>query len=690
MQERFNQFKEAILKDDIPFIENALADTTNADLIKAKDADGNTLLHYAVVKTYYTDEFYKGVIISYKKNTMIGNVEIVSKLIEAKADVNAKGEHNLTPLQNAAQIEGNVEIVSKLIEAKADVNDDPPPLLMALNTRNNAEIVSKLIDAGADVKKADAYAKKHGSFSLLMTALAKGYKIDTVSKLIDNGADVNAKGKDSMDAKGNYVSPLHMALVQEINGFHNDDNIKIIFKLVDSKANVNAMDDRDNTPLHLAVQLSEKEGLEIVSKLIMAGANINVRNTGLEMPIFIALNKKNLDIAEKLFDKGADVNATDEDGNSLLYCAVKSGAANIVEKLFNPGTDIINAKDKDGNPLFYLAIKEGGKVLSIFIKAGVNVNAKYKKQTPLVVAIDAGNVDSVKQLINAGADVNADATGEPDEWYRMPLSIAVRNFQVDIVKQLINAGADLNIIIKKLISAGEDSSKFKTVDGSIDTIANLTIFGFSKGEMTRLKEIKTLIKAGPKSEAQELKELEEVEAKKKLEEKQKQTQAEQAEKEALEKRIKELESLIPSLENAVSSKKTELSEKENQIHLLEQEIQDLEYFTEPGHQHPFLPETVVLGHLHHMNNNLEHETKELKKVQAELLHQQEMLANNIAELNGSKKTLDKLNEKKDEEENPLKATLVTLQQKLNHLKQNHTELVKNITTLQTSLKASSS
>jgi len=59
------------------------------------------------------------------------------------------------------------------------------------------------------------------------------------------------------------------------------------------------------------------------------------------------------------------------------------------------------------------------------------------KQAELFDAVKAGRINIVKQLIAAGADVNAE-----DSNYRLPLSYALDNYE--ITKLLIDAGANID------------------------------------------------------------------------------------------------------------------------------------------------------------------------------------------------------------------------------------------------------
>ncbi|WP_375603618.1 ankyrin repeat domain-containing protein [Wolbachia endosymbiont of Anurida maritima] len=70
-----------------------------------------------------------------------------------------------------------------------------------------------------------------------------------------------------------------------------------------------------------------------------------------------------------------------------------------------------------------------------------DVNVKNDKgNTPLHLAVEEGNLEAVKHLIEKGADLNA-----PDKHGWTPLYYAVYSGNIDVVRFLIDQGADYNI-----------------------------------------------------------------------------------------------------------------------------------------------------------------------------------------------------------------------------------------------------
>ena len=113
---------------------------------------------------------------------MGGTTELVSTLIKAGAELEARDEHGNTPLMFAASHNKNPEVVSVLIKAGAELeasNEAGATPLMSAAQWQSPEVVSVLIEAGADVNAVD----EHG-YTPLMSAASP----EVVSVLIEAGA----------------------------------------------------------------------------------------------------------------------------------------------------------------------------------------------------------------------------------------------------------------------------------------------------------------------------------------------------------------------------------------------------------------------------------------------------------------------------------------------------------------------
>lgn len=76
-----------------------------------------------------------------------------------------------------------------------------------------------------------------------------------------------------------------------------------------------------------------------------------------------------------------------------------------------------------------------------------NVLSNYGKSTPLCVAIQKGEFDLVKKLIEYGADINEKSYG------MTPLMVAARYNKTEILKLLLANGANANVKDEKGFTA---------------------------------------------------------------------------------------------------------------------------------------------------------------------------------------------------------------------------------------------
>ncbi|MGL9717357.1 MAG: ankyrin repeat domain-containing protein [Wolbachia sp.] len=111
-----------------------------------KGVQGKTALHYAVISN---------------------NTDMVSLLLEARANVNAKDNQGETALHYAAS-SNNIDMVSLLLEAGANINARDGQGKTALHCAvisNNTDIVNCLLQAGAKANIKDNGGKKPLSFT---------------------------------------------------------------------------------------------------------------------------------------------------------------------------------------------------------------------------------------------------------------------------------------------------------------------------------------------------------------------------------------------------------------------------------------------------------------------------------------------------------------------------------------------
>ena len=451
----------------------------NAD-INARDNYNDTLLHLAAkggkedIALALINEFSCSM--SVKKGllgrTLLHNackrgcLSLVRTLVwDHNADVNARDDHNNTPLHLAAT-EGKEDIALALInefscstsvkgwsggtllhsacnggclnlvrtliqDHNADVNaqdnhnDTPLHLAVEAGKENIAIALINEFSCSMSVKKG------WDGGTLLHIACEKGY-INLVRTLIrDHNADINAR-----DDHNN--TPLHLAATEGkedialalINEFSCSTSVKgwsggtllhsacnggclnLVRTLIqDHNADVNAQDNHNDTPLHLAVEAG-KENIAIA-----------------------LINEFSCSMSVK---KGWD-------GGTLLHIACEKGYINLVRTLIRDHNADINARDDHNNTTLHLAATEGKEdiALALINEFSCSTSVKgWSGGTLLHSACNGGCLNLVRTLIQ---DHNADANAQDND-KDTPLHVAIRHGKDTIAFTLINElGCDKNL-----------------------------------------------------------------------------------------------------------------------------------------------------------------------------------------------------------------------------------------------------
>merc|ERR1712203_378625 len=149
---------------------------------------------------------------------------------------------------------------------------------------------------------------------------------------------------------------------------------------------------------------------------------------------------------KKLVGKGADVNTKDSYDYTPIMYAAKGSAGNalkVVQFLITKGANV-NAKNYYAtNALHYAVLQNNGKIVKFLIEKG----AEGQVSDLLMLAVRYGKelIDSVKVLVNKGADVNK-VSGPMEYPYVKDsvLIIAAQNNYMKIVKLAVTKGLDVN------------------------------------------------------------------------------------------------------------------------------------------------------------------------------------------------------------------------------------------------------
>lgn len=214
---------------------------------KDKDAGGGTLLTLAATCGHHhliLPLIEAGVSVNDTANrsrtplhegAAVGNIEVVRKLLFAKADIEAvsQSDNGTRPLHLAVRA-GHAAVVSLLLKEGADIEapdkDGWGPLHDA-SYHGHAEIIKILVRAGANTE-----AEAYGGWTPLHRASLWGHK-EAVQALLDLGADVEHAGVFKSRAVHYAASRGH---------------IHILEVLLEHGADLNALDANKGNPVHSA------------------------------------------------------------------------------------------------------------------------------------------------------------------------------------------------------------------------------------------------------------------------------------------------------------------------------------------------------------------------------------------------------------------------------------------------------
>jgi len=243
------------------------------------------------------------------------DMDIVSMLIGAGANVNAVNENNDTQLIHHC-MKGSLPIVRILVDNGADIDarndNDISPLMMACQYRFY-DIVDFLLRRGAVVGDALPFACMFGSSAIVRRLL----ETPDIHAIID---DATYEGRNAMT---NAVYHLHP---------------HIVTILVKAGADVNRRDMNGETILLYAVTNIYDPSVYMVNTLIDLGVDVNVhdKEEG-KTPLMHAVEGGHYLCAKTLLERGANPNARDNSGNTALMVAAGHDDVDMVTLLLKHG-----------------------------------------------------------------------------------------------------------------------------------------------------------------------------------------------------------------------------------------------------------------------------------------------------------------------------------------------------------------
>ncbi|PIQ24526.1 hypothetical protein COW64_18555 [bacterium (Candidatus Blackallbacteria) CG18_big_fil_WC_8_21_14_2_50_49_26] len=292
-------------------------------------------------------------------------LELIQELIGKGFPFDAVGNFGFRPIHNAART-GQEEIISLLLRAGAQVNspeDLSDPLSQAASIGDLAS-VKLLLDAGALLNYAP------GLSTAAARAAGEG-QLDMLKFLLDQGALIECKGVSAL------TSAVH------------SHQLEVVDYLLSINADLNYIDLSDYSPLAAAIKIQNEA---LVKKLIAAGANTDALDRDGNLA-WVHL----IDPYPPYFQHMLDSPQNDPNQKKLNKAAF----------LRNFGQKIdLGKPNKEGNTLLHYWIEPYQTIFLAPENLPQNLNLpNHLGQTPLHLAVMAGNLEWTKTLIEKGADL---------------------------------------------------------------------------------------------------------------------------------------------------------------------------------------------------------------------------------------------------------------------------------------------
>ena len=197
--------------------------------------------------------------------------------------------------------------------------------------------------------------------------------------------------------------------------------------------------------------LVQAKTVEIARMLIGAGAALN----GIGEPygsdrctaLCAAVRRHDVKLARYLINAGADVNLATRDV-SPLEMAASEKQRELLELLLKHGAHV-NREYYNRDVLLCAAVSGSLDCVRLLVEAGAAMNApigsSHPRITPLHAASSQGHLEMVTFLLDHGANVNASAADDNEGFSKTVLITAVENNNLELVKLLLNADADVNL-----------------------------------------------------------------------------------------------------------------------------------------------------------------------------------------------------------------------------------------------------
>jgi len=418
-----------------------------------------------------------------------GNHARLRDLLAHSPDVDARSAAGRTALHAAAE-EGDMEAARILIESGAEVNartkDGQTPLHLAAGYGGFCDLGDPDRDR-ADPCNRQRYHPTHPEVAEAITSILKERNsrlpnqlraTDTIPSerkseiflaMLEAFSDLRELHQ-AVETRGVDVDQVDPHFAEFLRG--RPRYLRLVEYLLEAKADINALDEAQNSPLHFAVELGQPEMVEL---LLKRGACVPSpgMDESTQCLVSLALDYSKVEVAEILvrhsvpfthgfhlheaagnarkevvlwlLRHGADINHTSEEGDTAIMEAAKNGHQEMVACLLEQHAQF-HQRNQQGEGLLHCAARWRG-CLNVVLPNKLPLDEPSATgATPLHIAAQSGDPGAVQALIAAGAAVDVqDRTGNTPLHCIFDSEEFRPDVEFPIFHQLVAGGADRTI-----------------------------------------------------------------------------------------------------------------------------------------------------------------------------------------------------------------------------------------------------
>ena len=353
------------------------------------------------------------------------SVAQVRKLVDLDADLSAVGSgYKLTALHVAAAWNENPAVTELLLNRGADIDAIDALGRTALHvaaTRNrNPAVAELLIDRGASTQATD-----DKGWSVLEAARAGGNaRIATIA----THRAMEPAGVDSWRLL--YSDWTASATVESLS------------RLLDYDTTLVSRTGSEGSLLHRLARFNPDP--DAVALVLDRGADIRAVNANGETALISAALGKSPAIVALLVERGLPVDATNKNSKTALFEAAHGNEdPAMVAMLLDLGADQNGGEYNWRTALHWAAANRNPEVAELLLDRGADVAALSNGvvETPLMVSVRAGTLETAELLLDRGADPNQTAYSGPTA-----LHYAAGRGRPEMVRLFLDRGASVGMM----------------------------------------------------------------------------------------------------------------------------------------------------------------------------------------------------------------------------------------------------